>query len=97
MGFTVVTDALRAAARTARRAGEGAGAVNVAAEADQIAAAMPGGAAAAAAAKLAVHWKSSVSTWAQDVQAHAKRLEDSATLYEKKDAQSRDGIVGGTF
>ncbi|MCP3797768.1 hypothetical protein NLX83_00705 [Allokutzneria sp. A3M-2-11 16] len=92
MGFTVVTDALRKAARTARTAGEGAGAVNVAAEADQIAAAMPGGAAAAAAAKLAGHWKSSVSSWATDVQSHAKRLEESAALYEKKDTQARDDM-----
>ncbi|WP_086825398.1 hypothetical protein [Allokutzneria sp. NRRL B-24872] len=92
MGFTVVTDELRKAARTARSAGEGAGAVNIAAEADQIATAMPGGAAAAAAAKLAGHWKSSVSAWANDVQAHAKRLDDSAALYDAKDANARNDM-----
>jgi hypothetical protein len=82
MDFSVITEALRAAAAQARRAGEQAAPVDPAGPLAEISAALPGSRAGAAAGTLAEEWADDIAAWAGDVRAHGDHLDQSAPGYD---------------
>ncbi|ASO18518.1 aminoglycoside phosphotransferase [Actinoalloteichus hoggarensis] len=82
MEYTITIEALRAAAITARTAGEQAAGVPLGEAADAVAAALPGSRSATAAAELAERWRSRLTAWSDDVVVHGDALDASATRYQ---------------
>lgn len=89
-GFAVIADGIRAAARQAAVAGEGAQGLELGAVATKIGGALRGTQSASAAGELSTAWDTAISTWSADVAAHAQRLTDSATTYQTSDIDAED-------
>lgn len=89
-GFTATVDGIRAAARQAAAAAEGARGIQLGGVAGAIGQALRGTRSATTAAELSAAWDTAISTWSTDAAAHAQRLTDSATTYQSNDAQAAD-------
>ncbi len=95
-GFTAVDHGIRAAARQADAASEGARALGLGAVATTttttttISQALRGTRSATAAGELSTAWEAAISTWSAEVSTHAQRLTDSATTYATTDAEGAD-------
>ncbi|MGH3929354.1 MAG: hypothetical protein ACRDTF_05185 [Pseudonocardiaceae bacterium] len=89
-GFAVIADGIRAAARQAASAGEGARGLGLGAVATAISGALGATRSASAAAELSTAWDTVMSSWSADVAAHAQRLTDSATTYQTNDTDAED-------
>lgn len=88
LSFTAAADSIRAGARHAVAAAEGAAELRLGTVAAAIGHALRGGRSAVAARELSMAWDRAVSTWTADVAAHARRLTDSAARYEADDGQA---------
>ena len=89
-GFAATPDGIRAAARQAAAAAEGARGLELGAVATTISQALSGTRSATAASQLSTSWDTAISTWSADVAAHAHRLTGSATTYASNDVGSAD-------
>lgn len=87
-GFAATPDGIRAAARQAAAAGEGARGLELGTVATTISQALSGTRSATAASQLSAAWDTAVSTWSADVAAHAQRLTGCAAAYASNDADS---------
>ncbi|APU12968.1 MULTISPECIES: hypothetical protein [Actinoalloteichus] len=92
MEYTITIEALRAAANTARAAGEQAAGVPLGASADAVAQAMPGSRSAAAATELAERWRSRLTGWSGDVAEHGEALDASAAQYQDSEDQAEQDL-----
>jgi len=89
-GFALIADGIRAAARQAVAAGEGARGLELGAVATKISGALRGTRSATAAAGLSTAWDTAISSWSADVATHAQRLTESATTYQTSDTDAGD-------
>jgi hypothetical protein len=86
MGFTTVPDELRAAGKAAGQTVGDLRVVDYAGEVSRLAAAMPGGNAAGAAAQFGESWKATFTEWCAEAQRHAEALAKAGDLYAQGDA-----------
>ncbi|MGQ0776390.1 MAG: hypothetical protein ACT4NY_18510 [Pseudonocardiales bacterium] len=89
-GFAVIADGIRAAARQAAAAGEGARGLGLGVVATKISGALRGTRSASAAGELSTAWDTAISSWSADAAAHAQRLTESATTYQTSDTDAGD-------
>ena len=91
-GFAASAEDIRAAAKQAAAAGEGARELELGAVAAAIGQALRGTRSAATAGELSTAWDTAISTWRADVAGHAQRLAEAASTYENDDENSAGGL-----
>ena len=91
-GFAASAEDIRAAAKQAAAAGEGARELRLGAVATAIGQALRGTHSATAAGELSTAWDTAISMWCAGVTGHAQRLTEAATTYENNDADSADRL-----
>jgi len=82
VGYSVVGDALRAAATVARATGASAGGADLGGTVDGVGPALPGTTAADAAAALSDAWSDWVAQWQRDMTEHGDHMHDAAGTYD---------------
>ncbi|MGH4018068.1 MAG: hypothetical protein ACRDT0_02260 [Pseudonocardiaceae bacterium] len=95
LGFSVLHEALRAAAEQASAAGEVVRAVQLSAVASTVADGLPGGWSELSANRLAVVWGTVVSRWADDIDRHSEALVASADTYQAAEDATTQTFTAG--